>query len=100
MPMLFIRQKFDKALVLLILVVGFCLLSYRPISRITPEMPKEFLDISSIGNTRQRIAEERLANAYWDCVVTNIQWEYHYGFSLPHAPPKDLLHVITVVATV
>ena len=87
--MLFIRQKFDKALVLLILVVGFCLLSYRPISRITPEMPKEFLDISSIGNTRQRIAEERLAKMYWGCVVGNIQWEYTYGSRLPQDPPPE-----------
>jgi len=100
MPMLFIRQKFDKVLVFLISAVGFCLLSYRPISRITPEMPKEFLDISSIGNTRQRIAEERLAKAYWDCVVNNIQWEYHYGSSLPHDPPQDFLPVSASVTTV
>src|SRR5205809_7127946 len=86
MPMLFIRQKFDKVLVLLISAVGFCLLSYRPISSITPEMPKEFVDISSIGNRRQRLTEERVAKAYWDCVVNNIQWEYHYGSSLPQNP--------------
>ena len=100
MPMLFIRQKFDKVLVLLISAVGFCLLSYRPISSITPEMPKEFVDISSIGNRRQRLTEERVAKAYWDCVVNNIQWEYHYGSSLPQNPPQDFMPVRADVTTV
>ena len=56
--MLFVRRSYDKLLLLLVVAAVFCLLSYRPKSRITPQMPQEFLDVSGIRNSRQRIAEE------------------------------------------
>jgi hypothetical protein len=89
--MLFIKRSFDKLLVVLAVAVVFCLLSYRPRSHISAQMPPEFLDASTVASTRQRVAEERLAKAYWDCVVNNIQWKYSYGSRLPQDPPPEFI---------
>src|SRR2546426_8103412 len=89
--MLFIKRSSDKLLVVLAVAVAFCLLSYRPRSHINAQMPSEFLDASSVDSPRQRVVEERLAKAYWNCVVNNIQWEYSYGSRLPQDPPPDFV---------
>ena len=86
---MFIRRRFDILIIVLILAGIFCFLSYRPRSRISAQMPVEFLDVSNSENRQQRIAEEKLAKAYWDCVVNTIQWEYTYGYRLPSSPPPE-----------
>lgn len=91
LAMLFIKRSSDKLLVVLAVAVAFCLLSYRPRSHINAQMPTEFLDAPSVDSPRQRVVEERLAKAYWNCVVNNIQWEYSYGSRLPQDPPPDFV---------
>jgi hypothetical protein len=71
------------------LIGVFCFFSYRPNFQIVQQMPKEFLDVSASTTPRQRIAEEKLAHAYWNCVVGTIQWKYGYGYSLPATPPPE-----------
>jgi hypothetical protein len=86
---MFIRRKTDKYVVLLLAAGIFCFLSYRPRFRITAQMPAEFLDTSHATTKSQRIAEERLASAYWGCVINTIQWKYSYGNRLPSGPPPE-----------
>jgi hypothetical protein len=54
-------------------------------------MPAEFVDVSNIDNARQRILEQKLAKAYWDCAVETIQWQYTYGSRLPQDPPQNFV---------
>ena len=33
--------------------------------------------------------EEKIARAYWECVVNQVQWKYAYGYRLPASPPAE-----------
>jgi len=75
--------------VVLIAVGLFAEASYSPIYRLRATMPTEFIDASSSWPVEKRAAEERIARAYWDCAVNQIQWRYGYGYRLPQEPPSD-----------
>ena len=83
---MFIRQKLDWLVVPLLLAGIFAYASYRPRSRLTPDMPQEFIDF---GTIQKRIAEQKIAQAYWNCAVRDIQWKYGYGHPLPADPPAE-----------
>jgi hypothetical protein len=87
---LFMKRKSDKLIIVLIFGGVFCYFSYRPHFEIAPQMPNEFLDRSA-ASRRQHVAEERLAQGYWKCVVTTIQWKYRYGETLPASPPAEFV---------
>ena len=86
---MFIKRKTDKFVIVLLAAGVFCFLSYRPRAHITAQMPVEFMDTSHLETKSARIAEERLASAYWSCVVNTIQWKYAYGHRLPPVPPPE-----------
>jgi len=52
-------------------------------------MPPQFVDIPASAGPKQREAEERLAQEYWSCALTVIQWKYPYGLQLPDSPPEQ-----------
>jgi hypothetical protein len=52
-------------------------------------MPKGFADAPKGASAADRAAEYRIANAYWECAVTFVQFEYSYGSMLPDAVPDD-----------
>jgi hypothetical protein len=33
--------------------------------------------------------EEKIARAYWDCAVKQVQWKYGYASRLPDDPPPE-----------
>jgi len=86
---MFVKSKTDKFVILLLAIGVFCFFSYRPRFRISTKMPVEFLDASQVKTKAQRTAEEKLANAYWACVVNTIQWKYTYGNRLPAVVPPE-----------
>ena len=86
---MFIRRKGDKFVVPLLALAAIAFVSYRPRFHLRPDMPSEFLDTSSASTAAKQVAEAKIAKAYWNCVVTDIQWKYGYGFSLPHDPPPE-----------
>src|SRR5690348_9855496 len=86
---MFTKRKTDKYVILLLAGGLFCFFSYRPRFRIATQMPLEFLDTSQVKTKAQRTAEEKLANAYWACVVNSIQWKFTYGNRLPPVPPPE-----------
>ncbi len=51
-------------------------------------MPVEFFDPSSVPASK-RASEEKIARAYWNCAVTQVQWKYGYAHRLPEEPPPD-----------
>jgi hypothetical protein len=85
--MLFKRQRIDRLLLALIVVGLFLYASYRPRFRLRAEMPPEFLDQSV--NVAKKGGEEKIAQAYWECLVDDIQWKYGYGHSLPGEAPLE-----------
>jgi hypothetical protein len=86
---MFMKRKTDKYLILVLALGVFCFFSYRPRFRIATQMPVEFLDASQVKTKAQRTAEEKVANAYWACVVNTIQWKYTYGNRLPPVSPPE-----------
>jgi hypothetical protein len=61
--------------------------SYQPRYRLRAEMPAEFVDMAS--GSAGKTAEEAVAQAYWRCMVEEVQWKYNYGGVLPHDPPPE-----------
>lgn len=53
------------------------------------DVPPQFLDGSPAARPSHRASEERVAQAYWNCAVTLIQWKHTYGTPLPENPPDD-----------
>jgi hypothetical protein len=88
---MFMRGKFDKLIIPMIFVGVFCFFSYRPHFEIVPQMPKEFPDRSASNTRHEQAAEETLAQRYWKCVVTTIQWKYRFGETLPATPPAEFV---------
>jgi hypothetical protein len=87
--MLFIRRGYDKLLAPVLLLGAFLYFSFQPIFRVRSDMPREFVDVPTSSSQQMRASEEKLARAYWNCVVNNIQWKYGYGYSLPPDPPAE-----------
>jgi hypothetical protein len=84
--MLFKRQKTDWVLLSLVALGVFLYASYRPRFRLRAEMPAEFVDP---GTDPKEGGEQKIAQAYWDCLVDDVQWRYGYGHSLPGEPPAE-----------
>ena len=61
--MLFVRQKSDKLLILVLLAGLFAFLSYRPKFQINKQVPVEFLSSSEPEPRARTAAEERMAKA-------------------------------------
>jgi hypothetical protein len=82
------RRRHDfiviAALVLMVIAYG----SFRSEFRLRPDMPIEFFDSSSLPKSK-RASEEKIAAAYWDCAVKQVQWKYGYASRLPDEPPPE-----------
>ena len=77
---------------LVVISAAVIILSYyslQPIARLKAEMPPEFVDAPPSATQKQVAAERRVAESYWNCAVTIIQWKYFYGSPLPEDPPED-----------
>ncbi len=87
--MLFKRQKVDWLLVPLLAFGVFTYASYQPRFQLRPVMPTEFIDAPLAASPQAQSIESKIARAYWNCLVHDIQWKYGYGYSLPSDPPAD-----------
>jgi hypothetical protein len=86
--MLFKRQKVDWLFVPLLAIGLFTYASYQPKFRLSPDMPGEFLDMPA-GSPQRQAAEIKIAHAYWNSLIRDIQPKYGWGYSLPSDPPAD-----------
>jgi hypothetical protein len=82
------NRKLDRLLLLIVPAALIVYASTRPQLSLRVNMPPEFIDISQSASRSRREAENQLAQQYWDCVLTTIQWKYTYGSLLPDAPPE------------
>ncbi len=83
------NRKLDRLLILIVPAGLFVYASTRPQVRLRADMPPEFVDVPASASEKQREAEERLAREYWNLALTNIQWKYTYGSTLPDSPPDE-----------
>ena len=86
---------FSKKTVTLMFVVAvlaaLAYAAFQPTMRLKADMPKDFADDSKTWTPQRRGQEERIARAYWQCVVNSVQWNSGYGHRLPDDPPADFL---------
>jgi hypothetical protein len=81
-----VQRRYDIiAIVVFVILVGLYA-SIRSEFRLRSTMPVEFFDASRVP-AEKRTAEARIAEAYWKCAVTQIQWQYGYAHRLPDEPP-------------
>ena len=83
------NRKVDRLLLFIVPAVLFVYASTRPHIRLRADMPAEFVDVRAPADAKQRAAEERVAQEYWYCALTIIQWKYTYGSPLPTTPPEE-----------
>jgi hypothetical protein len=85
----FSNRPIDK-LVIALLVVGFvAYASTRPTYRLRVDMPSEFLQTPASWPPEKRATEDKVARAYWYCVVTVIRPKCSFGDPLPLNPPPE-----------
>jgi hypothetical protein len=74
-------------LLALLAAVGVTTASYRPVYRLNPQMPPEFVGPNhGVKSARQ---EGDIASLYWQSTVRSVQWKYGYGFALPDTAPPE-----------
>ncbi len=83
-----IRRKYDIFVIVALVLAGFAYASFSSEFRLTPDMPVEFFDGSHLPPA-QRAREEKIAKAYWDVAVKQVQWKYGYASRLPDDPPPE-----------
>src|ERR1700758_3718079 len=84
------RRKHDIAAIVILVLALLAFASFRSEFRLVSDMPPEFFDAKQFPRER-RVGEEKIAKAYWDCAVKQVQWKYGYAHRLPEAPPDEFL---------
>ena len=84
-----LSRKFDLAAVVAIAIGIAAYAAFQPRLHLRTDTPPEFFDASVFPATRQRVEEQRIADAYWKCAVNQIQWKYGYAHRLPEDPPVE-----------
>ncbi len=82
---MYFRHHTDKLIYPIIVLLFLLWISYRPKYHLRPEMPTAFPVVGGGKNDLQR----RIAGAYWQSALTDVQWKYAYGHSLPFDPPLE-----------
>lgn len=82
------RRKYDIVVILGIVLLILSFASFRSEFRLRSEMPVEFFDATHAPREK-RSSEEKIAQAYWECAVKEVQWKYGYARRLPDDPPAE-----------
>jgi hypothetical protein len=83
-----VQRRYDIIAIVVFVILVALYASIRSEFRLRAEMPVEFFNASRIP-AEKRAAEEKIAEAYWKCAVTQIQWQYGYAHRLPDEPPAE-----------
>jgi len=83
-----VRRKYDILGIIGLALIVVSVASFRSEFRLRPEMPSVFFNRTQILPDR-RVSEERIARAYWNCAVEQVQWKYGYAHRLPDEPPAE-----------
>ncbi len=83
-----LRRKYDILIIIAVLLAAIWYGFLRSELRLQPDMPVEFFDGSQLPPAN-RASEEKIAAAYWNCAVKQVQWKYGYASRLPDDPPPE-----------
>jgi hypothetical protein len=82
------QRRYDIWAILVTVLSIAAYASFRTEFRLREKMPVEFFDAMRV-QPNKRAAEERIAKAYWQCAVKQIQWKYGYAHRLPQEAPAE-----------
>jgi hypothetical protein len=83
-----VQRRYDIIAIVVVVILIALYASIRSEFRLREAMPVEFFDASRVP-AEKRAAEQKVAEAYWKCAVTQIQWRYGYAHRLPEEPPAE-----------
>jgi len=86
---MFFRRNTDKLFIPVLAVVVLLFLSYRPKYHLRSEMPTAFFPEQTASGRPS--LDEKIAWAYWENALMDIQWKYPHGLTLPIDPPTEFL---------
>jgi hypothetical protein len=94
-----VRRKYDVVIIIALVLAAFAYGASRPEYRLQTDMPVEFFDGSRLPPAK-RVPEEKIAKAYWNCAVKQVQWRYGYASRLPDDPPAEFSVSASEVGTI
>jgi hypothetical protein len=83
-----LRRRYDVFIIAALVLAAIAYGSFRSEFRLQSEMPAAFFDGSHLPAAK-RASEEKIAAAYWNCAVKQVQWKYGYASRLPDDPPPE-----------
>ena len=83
-----LRRRHDVIIIAALILAAIAYGASRSEFRLRPDMPVEFFDGSKLA-PQKRASERKIAQAYWNSAVKQVQWKYGYGSRLPIDPPPD-----------
>ncbi len=83
-----LKRKYDIVIIVALVIAAIAYGASRTEYRLQPEMPTEFFGGSNL-TPKKRIEEQKIAAAYWESAVQQVQWKYGYASRLPNDPPAD-----------
>ena len=87
---MFFRHSYDKLiypLIALIVLVAFC---FHPKYHLRGDMPPEFFPATAASvPAAKRSLDQKIAWAYWESALMDVQWKYPHGQALPPDPPSE-----------
>lgn len=81
-------RKYDAIAIVIFVLAVLAIASFRSEFRLRSAMPPEFFDGKRVA-AEKGVPEERIARAYWNCAVTQVQWKYGYAHRLPEQPVEE-----------
>lgn len=83
-----LRRKYDIFIIVTLVLAALAYASFSSEFRLQANMPVEFFDGSHLPPAK-RATEEKVAKAYWNCAVKQVQWKFGYASRLPDDPPAE-----------
>jgi len=83
-----LRRRYDVFIIAALVLAAIAYASLSSEFRLQADMPREFFDGSNLPAAK-RSSEEKIAKAYWECAVKQVQWKYGYASRLPDDPPPE-----------
>ncbi|MBV9183373.1 MAG: hypothetical protein JO356_18890 [Acidobacteria bacterium] len=86
---MFFPHTFDKLIYPAVVLGLLIAVSYHPRYHLRRDMPPGFYEPSPTITAAQKRLEERVAWAYWESALMDVQWKYPHGHPLPYDPPPE-----------
>ena len=84
---MFIPRHTDKLIIPFIVVILLFASSYRAKYHLRTEMPQAFF--AEDTKSQKPSLEEKIAWAYWESALMDVQWKYPHSHVLPMDPPTE-----------